>query len=229
MSNNTTVTFKYKFRDFIEVPNLFSIARILLTPFIGYFLWVGGNNAILVSSLLIIVAGMTDFLDGFLARRLNKITPLGIILDPVADKIFVIILIIELILFRSFPIWLAAAIIIRDILIMLGGALLIRGKKIVIPSNLTGKYYFGAVASLIFSYVIAFPFGERSFIYITSILLVASLLNYIRIFIAARNNRPLPYFNDKPIYKLARAIITILIIIIYFYKLYLDLSAHGSL
>jgi cardiolipin synthase (CMP-forming) len=223
------MSFDYRGRDLLEIPNLFSLLRILLTPIIGYFLWMGGNRGILISALLIIAAGITDFLDGFLARRLNKITSLGVILDPIADKIFVMVLIIELILFRGFPIWLAGAIIIRDILIMIGGAILIREKKIVVPSSLTGKYYFGAVALLIFNYVINFQFGKQLFLYVTIILLVASLANYIRVFMVARNNKEIEQFQDKLFYKIVRVSLTGFIILIYFYKLYQDLSAAGMI
>ena len=219
--------FDYRWRDLLEIPNLFSILRILLTPFVGYFLWVGGNRGILISAILIIAAGLTDFLDGFLARRLKKVTALGIILDPIADKIFVIVLIIELILFRGFPVWLAGAIIVRDILIMIGGAILISGKKIVIPSNLTGKYYFGAVASLILSYVIIFRFGEQLFLYITIILLIASLANYIRVFADIKRDRMIEQFHDKLAYKIIRASLTGLIILIYIYKLIQERGTAG--
>lgn len=216
-------TAEINIKDFLLPPNLASISRILLTPFIGYFLWVGTDGATLVCVILLVVAALTDFLDGFLARRLNQITELGLILDPLADKILTITLIVELIFFRDFPIWLAIVILSRDIVIMILAWKLIIKRHMIPSSNLTGKYYFGALAALLVSYVIRFDFGIWLFLYIVIALLLFSSFNYGRIFISISKNKSIALFKDRTIFKVGRFVLSIIIAGIYFYRLYVDL------
>jgi cardiolipin synthase len=71
---------------------------------------------------LFLVAGITDALDGFIARRFNQMTHLGSILDPVADKILILTTVIILMYLGKVPWWVAAAIVVRD-MIIIGGAI----------------------------------------------------------------------------------------------------------
>ena len=86
-------------RDFLLLPNLLAIFRILILPFIFYFLAQDTHSGLIVALVLIALAVGSDVLDGYAARRLNQITDLGKILDPVADKlglgIFVIFIIFQ--------------------------------------------------------------------------------------------------------------------------------------
>jgi len=209
--------------DIFLPPNLVSLSRIILTIPIAYFLWLGTDTATLVCFILIVVAALTDFLDGFLARKLNQITPLGLVLDPLADKLLAIIVIIELIFFRDFPLWLAAAIILRDLLIVIGGLALSRTGGGTPPSTLTGKYYFSAVAVLLITYIINFEFGITLFIYITGILLVLSTIVYFRRFLYFKKTGTDTTFDDRPFYRNLRIIITLAISIIFLYRLYTDI------
>jgi len=211
-------------KDLLQLPNLVSLLRIFLTPVIGYYLWLNDSRATLICVVLIVIAGITDGLDGYLARRMNKITPLGIALDPVADKIFAGILVILLVMFRDFPLWLAAVIIGRDLVILLAGMILIKNRHITLPSNLTGKYAFTAIACLLGSYVIRFRFGMTLFTWLTVLFTVLSLINYSRVFRHIRQNRPAPNFADKPIYRAGRIILTVglsIVTLIYLYLVYL--------
>ncbi|MFH2035972.1 MAG: CDP-alcohol phosphatidyltransferase family protein, partial [Candidatus Zixiibacteriota bacterium] len=105
---------KINISDFFLIPNLLSFVRILITIPLGYYLAINNNESILICAILLIAAGLTDFLDGLTARVLNQKSLLGLYLDPLADKFMAIILIIELVFTRSFPVWLAVAVIIRD-------------------------------------------------------------------------------------------------------------------
>ncbi|UCD16404.1 MAG: CDP-alcohol phosphatidyltransferase family protein, partial [Candidatus Zixiibacteriota bacterium] len=186
------------FRDIALLPNLLSVFRIALTPPVGYLLWRGDDSGTLLAVFLLAVAGLTDLLDGFLARRLDQVTALGKIMDPLADKIFTVVLIIELVYFRLFPVWLAAAIIVRDLVIVILGSLLLRGKKADLQSNLTGKYYFFSVVMLMGSFILRFEFGQMLFLPITAVLLVLSGLNYGWIFAGMLRGRGVPVFSDRP-------------------------------
>ncbi len=213
-------------RDLRLAPNLLSLLRVLITPFIGYFLSLNTHKGILICVGLLTLAGITDFLDGILARRLNQITSLGMILDPVADKIFTLALIIELVYFRDFPVWLAAAIILRDLLILLASLIVLKERRLELPSNLTGKYYFATISLLILSYIVHFPFGERMFFYIGILLLGFSSFNYARTFMIVRRGGEFPIFRDRPVYKYARLLATIAIIAIGLYMFYIEVVAN---
>ncbi len=211
---------KINLRDLLLPPNLASIARILLTPFIGYYLWLGTDSATLICVILLVVAALTDFLDGYLARRLNQITRLGLILDPLADKILTITLIIELIFFRDFPVWLAIVILSRDIIIMILAGKLIKKRDMIPSSNLTGRYYFGSVTSLLVSYVIRFDFGIELFQFIVLALLLLSSFNYGRLFWRITKGRTVTSFRDKTVFKAGRFVLSAIVIVICLYRLF---------
>ena len=205
------------------LPNLLSLVRIALTPAVGYFLWRGDQSGTLVWFALLVIAGLTDLFDGMLARRLNQVTPLGKILDPIADKIFTIVLIVELVFFRDFPVWMASAIIGRDVLILVLGGSLLRGKKVDLQSNLTGKYYFCAVVTLLAAYIIRFEFGQWYMLYITTALLALSTINYGYVFVHVLKRGETPVFIDRRIYLLLRVTVVTALSLILLYRLYTDM------
>ena len=74
----------------MNLPNIITLARILLVPvFVVIYLW-PGDRTYIVAATLFALAAATDWLDGYLARRLNQTTPFGAFLDPVADKLIVV-------------------------------------------------------------------------------------------------------------------------------------------
>ena len=105
-----------------SLPNILTIARILLVPFTIWALVQGYNMAALVAFL---VAGITDGLDGYLARRFRLQTELGAYLDPLADKALVVGVFVTLALLHVLPQWLAILVVSRDVLIV-GAVLLSR-------------------------------------------------------------------------------------------------------
>ena len=68
----------------LTIPNLLSLIRIIIVPFFAYYFM---QDKILPATILICLSGLSDAVDGFIARRFNQITELGKILDPFADKI----------------------------------------------------------------------------------------------------------------------------------------------
>jgi cardiolipin synthase len=94
----------------MNIPNILTLLRIILVPVIVIFLIQG---AFLKALLVLIVAGLSDALDGFLARILHQQTVLGAYLDPIADKALLSVL-------HIIPSWLAVIVISRDIIILLG-------------------------------------------------------------------------------------------------------------
>ncbi len=136
------------------VPNLISLARILLiVPIILLFDKQSGTAyAILIA--LLVISYVSDYIDGLLARRLEQQSKLGLILDPIADKLWTFVMIFLLMRFREFPHWIGYIIYGRDILILaINGWLL--GKKIdLMPSSPTGRMYMVLVGIVIIGYTI---------------------------------------------------------------------------
>ncbi|UCG61190.1 MAG: CDP-alcohol phosphatidyltransferase family protein [Candidatus Zixiibacteriota bacterium] len=201
------------------MPNLVSLFRVVLIPFLGYFLAQGDSRSTLICAGLYVLAGISDGLDGYLARKMGQVSQFGIALDPIADKVLAGALVILLIFYRDFPVWLAAAILGRDLLILIAGLLLLKGKKVVVPSNITGKYAFGVMAFLLGSYIIRFEFGIVLTTWVAVILLILSTIVYARVFVLVRKGRPAPVSADKPVYKFLRVGGSVLLLVLFFYKL----------
>ena len=105
----------------MNIPNFLSLLRIILVPVIVIFLIQESYAKALV---VFVVAGLTDALDGAVARMFNKQTELGSYLDPLADKILLSTSFIALAIFSLIPSWLAVIVISRDFIILLGIATL---------------------------------------------------------------------------------------------------------
>jgi cardiolipin synthase len=100
-----------------SIPNMLSILRLLLVP---VFLWLLIADQFLIAFLVLMFASFTDWLDGFIARKFNQITSLGKVLDPSADRLFILATLIGLTVNEIIPAWLAIVIVARDVLLLIG-------------------------------------------------------------------------------------------------------------
>ena len=100
-----------------NIPNLICLARIVLVIPIITSLW---QERFLLSLLLIVIAGLSDVLDGYLAKKNNWRTYLGAVLDPAADKILLVSLFLTLQSMDLIPLWLTLTVILRDFMIVFG-------------------------------------------------------------------------------------------------------------
>ncbi len=105
----------------MNLPNLLTLLRILLTPLMVILLI---DGKILEAFGIFILAGLTDALDGFLARLLRQKTRVGAILDPIADKLLLNSSYVALSIMGLVPGWLAVVVISRDVIIVFGVLLL---------------------------------------------------------------------------------------------------------
>ncbi|GBF11851.1 CDP-alcohol phosphatidyltransferase family protein [Tepidibacillus infernus] len=152
----------------MNVPNILTVSRFLLIP---VFLLVFFNGYEIHAYGILLLAGITDVIDGYLARKHHLVTELGSMLDPLADKLMMITVIISLLVAGEIP-WLVAAIFFfRDASMIIGSAFFhFRGKKTV-PANALGKMttfmYYLAVLLItfdlpynveFFTFVVAFSF-----------------------------------------------------------------------
>lgn len=99
----------------LTLPNLFTLARLVLTPFVVLAILNGRYGRAIV---LFFAAGISDVVDGFLARRLGGSTPAGAYFDPVADKILLSAIYIALGAERAIPWWMVGLVFARDFLIL---------------------------------------------------------------------------------------------------------------
>jgi cardiolipin synthase len=106
----------------LNVPNAITLARLILVPVMAYFLTVGAYS---VALIVFLAAAVTDLIDGFIARIFRLTSTLGATLDPIADKLNMFVATVLLAWQGLIPIWLAIAIVARDIVIV-GGVLAYR-------------------------------------------------------------------------------------------------------
>lgn len=123
----------------LTVSNLFSLSRIIILPFVILVIKNDMYNKSWLILFFLLFFITTDYFDGFFARKLNQITKLGKILDPLADKISIITISFLISQYTSFPIWAFYIIIIRECITMLGATILIKKKNFVPSSNILGK------------------------------------------------------------------------------------------
>lgn len=97
------------------LPNVISFLRLALIPVFGYLILTEQDVAAIV---VLMVAGFTDWLDGALARRLNQVTVLGRLLDPAADRLYILVTLIGLAVRQFIPWWLVAVIVSRELVII---------------------------------------------------------------------------------------------------------------
>jgi len=132
----------------LTVPNLLSVLRLLGVPL---FLWLLlGPHADGWALLVLALSGFTDWADGVLARRLNQQSEFGALLDPTADRLYILATLVGLVLRHIIPLWLAIVIVGRDAI--LGGSLVVLRRHGYAPPAV---HYLGKAATFCLLY--AFP------------------------------------------------------------------------
>jgi cardiolipin synthase (CMP-forming) len=131
----------------VTVPNLLSLARIAVLPVVYLDLV---NGRLLRALVLLLIFASTDWFDGYLARRLDQITKLGTLLDPISDRILFVVVGVGFVVADLLPLWALIVLLIRDAgVLLVGGVLLLRGAR---PPTVTR---IGKVAT--FGLMLAFP------------------------------------------------------------------------
>jgi cardiolipin synthase len=120
----------------VTIPNILSLFRLLLIPVFFVLLLTGHLGWALV---LIAVSAITDFVDGYVARHFNQVTRLGQLLDPAADRLFILTTLLGLGLVGVLPWWFIAVIVARDILLLVLGVVLANHRFGPLPVHHLGK------------------------------------------------------------------------------------------
>lgn len=166
-----------------QIPNILTMIRFLLIPvIIGYII----DESYIMAFVFLTISGLTDILDGYIARRFNFITNFGKLIDPLADKATQIAIIGTLTFIDIIPLWILVIIVFKEV-IMIAGASFLYGKELVVSSKWYGKLatvllYAAIVASLLIrQFNLSFDFS----IYLYCFALAStifSLLMYIKAF-----------------------------------------------
>lgn len=173
-----------KFQEIFTLSNLLSLLRLLLSIPIYILLGKLQESPDYRASVIIlsVIAAATDFFDGYFARKFNQITELGKIIDPLADKVLIIVIVWRLFWMKLIPDYYFYSVASRDILIFLGG--IVVSKKIgrVLPSNLLGKITVTFISIYLFSVIIGLEnssaFLSKLLLYFSLLLVFASFIGY---------------------------------------------------
>ena len=175
----------------MNIPNLLTILRMFLVPVYLLIFFSNIENKLLISGLIFVLAGITDLLDGNIARKYNQVTKFGTMLDPVADKMMTFAVLISFTSAGFIPLWILLAMGIKEILLILGGGILylFKGKQ-VLPSNKYGKLatvsFYSATLSVVFSLG---EIASQGLFIITVALNILAFINYLLIYIKMGDNR----------------------------------------
>ena len=132
------------------VPNTLTVLRFILIPLILYYIFTGNY---LLGFIFFTLSGITDILDGTIARKFNLISNFGKLMDPLADKLTQISVLASLVIKDIIPIWILIIVVLKEF-VMIMGASFLYGKDVVVYSKWYGKiatvlYYIAIVFSLI--------------------------------------------------------------------------------
>ena len=168
----------------MNLPNLITVFRLLLIPLFVIFLL---ENKSTLAFITFVIAGMSDALDGFLARVLKQKTLVGAYVDPVADKLLLATAFVTLAIMGRLPGWLAVVVVSRDVIIIGGiGLLLLNNHPMTIKPTYDSKITtFVQLITVCFilggDYLTPYRFLRYSFIMITALFTILSGFHYLYI------------------------------------------------
>ena len=176
----------------VTVPNLLSLSRLVLLPVVLLLL---ARNQDIAALVVMAISWVTDGLDGYLARRLRQVTDLGRVLDHLVDKIWTGAVLVTLVYLRNLPLLIAAAVVLRDVLILAGSLVIMKSRGSFVSSDVLGKITGSAFALLVVYYTLNLPVlaGYKPYVdYTIGILIVVSFLNYVTVFLRRMGRFRLP-------------------------------------
>lgn len=176
---------EYKLSDLKSIPNVLSIFRIILIPiFVNLYLKATTPEDYQLVALLVFISGLTDLLDGWIARRFNQITEIGKVIDPIADKLTQLAIIICLVTRYELMKPLLILFLVKEFTMAILGLYFYRKKEM----KLSGAQWFGKLSTFVFyacSIIIFFMYDMELqlvnlLIIITGIFLSISLILYLK-------------------------------------------------
>lgn len=176
------------------IPNILTTVRLIIIPFFAYFLF--KEESFWLAAALFLLSGITDVVDGWIARRFNMITDVGSVYDPLVDKLMQITAVVCLAVKEVIPVWIICIIAAKEVTMIAVGIVLYI-KKIVVHSN-----WYGKIATVLFYAVIlaliVFP-QINYFVKMTilGLLVVVMLLAAVGYLIKISGNNRTELYNKK--------------------------------
>ncbi|MCX6843785.1 MAG: CDP-alcohol phosphatidyltransferase family protein [candidate division WOR-3 bacterium] len=167
----------------VTIPNVLSISRLVLLPVVLLLLFKHQGTAAVV---VMLVSWSTDALDGYLARKLGQVSNLGRVLDHLVDKVWVSSVLVTLVFIRNLPLLIAGAVILRDLVILIGSGVIMKTKGSLVSSDVVGKITGCAFALMILFYTLDLPAlmkYKTAVDYTVATLIIVSSLNYFTVFL----------------------------------------------
>lgn len=166
-----------------NIPNILTILRFFLIPFILYFLV---HDEFILAIVFLTLSGLTDILDGAIARKFNFITNFGKLIDPLADKFTQLSILWMLVSKNIIPLWILVIVLLKEAT-MVAGASFLYGKELVVSSKWYGKastvlFYLAIALSMIFRDLHIQTSIDLFIYYIAVTMTIFSLVMYFREF-----------------------------------------------
>lgn len=178
------VVFRISGPGSLNIPNLITLGRVILVPVV-FWLLVSGQTKLAFFAFLL--AGISDAVDGFIAKRFGLTTELGAYLDPLADKLLIVSIFVALGVMGALPSWLVIAVVSRDILIVVGVMLswLLEQPVRIAPlavskANTVAQIVLAGVVLADDGFGLGFEMLRMVLVWIVGVLTVASLAAYLR-------------------------------------------------
>ena len=177
-----------------NIPNILTILRIVLVPIYLYLFYTTGVNHLIYAGTVFIIAGITDILDGYIARKYDQSTEIGAVLDSLADKLMTFAVLISFTSAKLIPSWILKILGLKEIIMITGGFILYLFKdNQVLPSNKFGKIatisFYIAILSVVFKvpYILIKPL-----LIVTVGLNLIAFVNYLIIYLSMPNKKSSP-------------------------------------
>lgn len=175
----------------MNIANLITVFRIILIPIFLLIFHSNMENRLLYSGLIFLTAGISDILDGQIARKYNLTSKLGTILDPFADKMMSFAILISFTIKNIIPTWIIYILIIKELIMILGGGILyLFYDKHTVPADKTGKVATLSFYTAMFSIFLKLDKQiSLVLLIITVVLNILAFNNYLRKFIKISKNK----------------------------------------
>ncbi|SEG01679.1 CDP-diacylglycerol--glycerol-3-phosphate 3-phosphatidyltransferase [Caloramator fervidus] len=166
----------------MNIPNALTTLRFILIPTYLLIYFSNIKNSFSYAILIFFIAGLTDVLDGYIARKYNMITKWGTLLDPLADKFMLLTVLFSLSFSNIIPNWIFYIILIKEVLMIIGGFTLLKKYETVVAAK-----YYGKAATVLFYISIGILTLNKLFglyfLYCAIFLAFFALYNYLMHFI----------------------------------------------
>lgn len=167
---------QFNIKDNLNTPNIISFIRLLLV--IPMIIFIANKNQIGI--IVVVVLGfISDYLDGYTARKFDIVTEFGKVIDPLADKVFVGLTVVSMYIYGYIEFWFFSLVLGRDILIFLGGLYVTPKLGYVLPSNMLGKVTVNILALNLFLLLLDIDYYVTELTYFTSFFIILSFLSYL--------------------------------------------------